>query len=320
MIKPKAHRWIRLWQVVYTIGVALALGYAISSVDAAEWAGLISLRESALFAAGWLLMAASLGFGWALVVRHRFGLVLSARGIVELQSAAWSGRYLPGKLGLLAGRFTLVAKGQLSFRQLACSVMVENALCLGAGVLLILLVSPPWIADALGDLVKSWARWVFEYRFWSLVVWTLIVLLVLRVLARWFGSRQHSISDALLLVFYVLPHVAVGTGFHFFVLRVVEHPEAVTVAFSIGLLTAAHVAGMLAVFAPAGLGIREAVIALGLSPMMAPAEALAVAAVLRVTTLLADGLLLLVGLLMARGRKADASGAGPGSPASIHDP
>lgn len=44
----------------------------------------------------------------------------------------------------------------------------------------------------------------------------------------------------------------------------------------------------MAVFAPAGVGVREFVLALGLSPFLSIEDALALAAILRLLTVIAD--------------------------------
>ena len=86
-----------------------------------------------------------------------------------------------------------------------------------------------------------------------------------------------------------------------------------TLLYVISLLAAANVAGILAFFAPAGLGVREAVLVAGLAPYLSAGDALGIAAILRVLTLLAD--LIFVSLtggvaLLARRRRAGSENDG----------
>jgi uncharacterized membrane protein YbhN (UPF0104 family) len=52
--------------------------------------------------------------------------------------------------------------------------------------------------------------------------------------------------------------------------------------------------------APAGLGLREGVLALGLTPVLGESEALALALVYRLVTVIADGVLAAFGFLVLR--------------------
>ncbi len=65
-----------------------------------------------------------------------------------------------------------------------------------------------------------------------------------------------------------------------------------------GTYAYAWLAGFMALFAPAGLGVRELVLYTALSPHMSSAQALFVPAAFRLLSALRDGLMLLVGLLL----------------------
>ena len=65
-------------------------------------------------------------------------------------------------------------------------------------------------------------------------------------------------------------------------------------AFAVGITALAWVAGYAVPGAPAGLGVREAVLLAGLSLMVGEAHAVVVVLLLRVVTTLGDGLLFAV--------------------------
>jgi hypothetical protein len=68
-----------------------------------------------------------------------------------------------------------------------------------------------------------------------------------------------------------------------------------------GLLCVAIVGGFLALLAPAGAGVREAVMALGAAPLVGPAASLAVGILSRVVSMLSDVLLFVYFRFKARG-------------------
>jgi uncharacterized membrane protein YbhN (UPF0104 family) len=77
-------------------------------------------------------------------------------------------------------------------------------------------------------------------------------------------------------------------------------PAAKTVLLSIGAFALAWSIGFLFVIAPAGLGVREGAIVLGMSPVLTSKQALLVALVSRALMSLSDGLLAGVAVLAAR--------------------
>ena len=82
--------------------------------------------QAYVFMAAWVAMAFVLGASWALLLRWRFGVRLGIREWLPIQALAWGGRYLPGKLGLLAGKFALLGRGMLDAKRLTYSVLWEQ--------------------------------------------------------------------------------------------------------------------------------------------------------------------------------------------------
>ena len=115
-----------------------------------------------------------------------------------------------------------------------------------------------------------------------------------------------------LLSGYASLHVIVGLAFYALLPAISGGYSLPPAGQAIGLLAIAHVAGVLAVFAPSGLGVREAVLAVGLSASMPFEQGLVVAALLRGATLVADAILLTgwgaaYGLWVMRARRSSSS-------------
>ena len=82
--------------------------------------------------------------------------------------------------------------------------------------------------------------------------------------------------------------------------RAVGGSEAVALPLSVGAFALASTLGLLFLLAPAGAGVREAVLVLGLAPVLSAGEATTVALVSRLLVTVADGLVAGGALLVAR--------------------
>ena len=87
---------------------------------------------------------------------------------------------------------------------------------------------------------------------------------------------------------YLVPHLVVGIGSYPLLCALIPEAAPLGATGMIGLLALANMAGILAIFAPAGMGVREAVFGLGLISFAPLPSVLAFAAVLRLLTLMAD--------------------------------
>lgn len=297
-----ARGWLRTAKAVYVAAVALALGWALFEVRGVlqNWPAWVGSPGVYAFVAGWCAMAFLLGLGWARVVRGYLGVDLAVRDWLPIQSIAWAGRYLPGKIGLLAGKLPLLERDGVGWRSLGFSVLYEQLafLVVGSAVVLVSPLPFQWLLLPIAVTAPEglWLR----------------IAVAGSIVAAFLFASQHLARQAevprrpdgkdisVMIAIYVLAHVTVGIGFHLFILAFVEPAHAPVVAYSIGLLAAANIAGILALFAPAGIGVRDGVLALGLSPLMPLQEALGLAALLRILTLVADLVFIAAGGGLAR--------------------
>ena len=303
-------RLVAVFKGVYGITVAAVLAWALWQAwhNPAVWKPLASRPGPAVFVACWAAMAGLLGLAWSRLLESYLGLCLSAREWLPVQGAAWAGRYLPGKLGLLAGKLSLLARKDLSLRGLTFSVLFEQVAFVVTGLAVALLATLPLqhFGIDLPELpLGQGGQQLLRIVAAGLICASLFPALHI-VASRMAVTRRPAFSDVLvILALYLSAHVLAGLGLEFVLLDVLPH-SGPTLLYVISLLAAANVAGIVAFFAPAGLGVREAVLVAGLAPYLSPGDALAIAAILRVLTLLAD--LLFVSLtggvaLLARHRR-----------------
>lgn len=256
------------------------------------------------FVLGWMAMAATLGLLWSVHLRVRFGVTIAPSELLRIQALAWGGRYLPGKVGLLLGKMVVLRDGRLQARQLGQSVLVEQVAFVFAGALvaaLLLVLPPDWLArDRFRLVAEHWLLLRAVVASAAVAGFLMVAWVSERtLLAQRKVSLRRLFGYLGLLGLHAGPHLLAGLGLAW-LLWAAGLAEAGHWPQVVAALCMANIAGVLALFAPAGLGVREAVLAGSLAPQLPLAAAVAVAALLRVLSLLADLLLVSLGLLFGR--------------------
>jgi len=109
--------------------------------------------------------------------------------------------------------------------------------------------------------------------------------------------------------FYLLSWLAFGT--HVWLLAVdLGAPPFHALPVSIGAFCVAATLGLLFVVAPAGAGVREVLLVVGLTPVLSPAAATAVAVLSRLVVMLGDVVAAAIGASHYRRRRAQVTTAG----------
>lgn len=280
---------MQTFKAIYVIAVIATLAWYVGRLDLSRypWAAWVSSPGPYAFVLGWIAMATLLGVAWARVVRCHLGLALPAREWLPLQAMAWLGRYLPGKLGLLAGKLALLQRHAVSARALGITVLYEQLAFVGAG--LALAACMPALALGIGAMGTTWDDTAALRGFAALLL-SVAVIPVMRVVGKWANVDPPDMTfcEACLPLWYLAAHGVAGTGLYLCLAGLPQLSDGPTLAYAIGLLAAANVAGIIVLFAPAGLGAREAVLVVGLAPWMSLEAAVIAAAMLRGLSVVAD--------------------------------
>jgi glycosyltransferase 2 family protein len=214
------------------------------------------------------------------------------------------GKYVPGSIWTVVAQVDLGRELQVPPRRSAAVALLALAVGLLGGVLTALVTLPFAMPELIGDY---W--WVL------LAVPVLLGVLHPRVVAMWTGllSTLTRRAGGSVQVGYRAIAVALGwtalcwlmLGVQLYLLLPSE-AAATPSAFLLcaGLYALAWCAGFLAFVAPAGAGVREAVLVVGLAPFVPAGGALVVALLSRVVATLADVILAAGGVLAARMRQA----------------
>ncbi len=271
------------WFILDRVGVDLA---ALRAQDLAEWRpNPFALIASCLVLLAGYLVSAAL---WGLIVRDLGGPVLPLPTSMRLFMVANLGRYLPGKVWQIAG-LTYLAK-----REGVSGGIATGAAVLGQGVAI--LAASLLGVGALFGPEELWRRFGWTGLVGGIAIVVAITSLVTvpslfqRAVGLWCRltrtappeslGRQRSVG-ARWLALYVVNWGIYTTAFWLLYLSFGEWKTFIEVGPAFAL---AYVAGYLAVFAPAGAGIREGFLVLLLRSTMSGEAALVLALVARVWT------------------------------------
>lgn len=248
---------------------------------------------------------------WARLIRVLGGPILGLGDAVAVFFTANLGRYIPGKFWQLAGLVYLAGKRGVSVTVASSAAVLAQIFSLGAAVA----VAALYFAAG-GGTARVPAGLLPGALAVVALVWILIsVPPVLRALLRWgyrLGGEAGKVPpmDAAFGIRWLLLHLPAWLGYGMaFRLLWSSFPALPAAGWTIavGAFAAAYVLGYAAIFAPAGIGVREGVMALLLAPWLGAAEGAALAVAARVWMTVGE-LLPLVGVVgvggwnWARGR------------------
>jgi hypothetical protein len=254
----------------------------------------------AIFASSWHLLMRALGDRGNLMTS--WGIFLTAQ----------FGKYLPGNIGHHAGRIAIGMKHGKLASQIVTTMVIETLMTSAVAGLLGL---------SMTGLVANSTRGFWAERaalpITMLVTSVIITLFVLTLfltwrrqwmvrLRTWLARNLSTIRSAqairLITLCAVLTVVALSLSSTPLLFLSTDAP-ALTIGgtiYAAGLFCAAWIAGMLTPGAPAGLGVREAILVQGLAPLIGQTGAVITTILFRVLTVAADLLALVAGIALLR--------------------
>ncbi len=293
--------WLAIALVVVLFARALARDWdsvqdTILSMSWTSW-------WSVVFFVGAVVMS---GVLWGVLVRHMSGREVPVADSVRIHAASWLLKYVPGQVGSLVNKIAWAKKHGHSKKTIATSVIYENILMVFASVLLSLplllmfdveIFNNSTILVALVAVVPMLV--VANER-----VFYAILNKLLRLAKRQPLEGSTLLSSRQILgntIYYMAPRVINGIGFVIIAAAMLPvTPDMYVPLASIFIL--ASVIGMLALFVPSGIGVREGIIVLLASVYFAPEQAIVLALVARFFTTIADIGVALVYIILNKGR------------------
>jgi len=248
------------------------------------------------------------GYSWILLLRATGEALTLPKGLVIFTLAQFA-KYIPGNVAHHAGRIALASSQGLTFSKVVFSMVIEAGwLVVAASVL-----ATGWlflVGDGLFEYAKELPT-LFQLAA-SIAAACLLPLLAGWILFYWRPGRLRRIlgngsitipSLPILLtclLMYILCFLLMGVAAEILAQHLFGASES-HILLLVGAFAIAWVAGFLAPGAPAGIGVREAILLKVLTPIYGPGIAAGLAISLRAITTLTDSLTFLAALL-AKGK------------------
>ena len=283
-MSPAAHRWLR--RILQVAGLTAAAWYLVQTAlsHRADLAAVpVRLRLLPLLAASALTVLT-----WFLLVRtwsrslRWWGDALPLGPAIRIWFITNLSRFVPGAIWQFAHVSAEALSARISPVAATGAILFQQLVLLGTGVALTVSLAP-----VLPTSVTGTTNPVLALGLTSLGVLAAIILLPVAAptLERW-GTRllkrdiRWPAPTRREMTAYVgtlvLPWIAYGVAFWLFG-RALLGDTAPQLLPAAAVFIGSYVAGIIAVFAPGGLGVREAAMVILLSPITGPAPALLLA-------------------------------------------
>jgi uncharacterized membrane protein YbhN (UPF0104 family) len=298
--------WKRL---VRCVGVVLTIvsviGYSYTLIGHFDVLASLELTRFSLAATafGIVLYPAIYGLAagiWIYSLRC-LGASLPWRASAEIGFTAQFGKYLPGNVAHHVARVVFAKRYNVTTKLVLGSMVIETLCLVGCGglIALLALLGEAELRMQIFDLLpsKRWPYWLVAALLTCLSTGAFLVCQkgLLKTLP---FKPQWLIHGSILTVFVFVLHGLIAQAVLVGVFQVSAPLATVT-----GVFALAWVVGFLTPGAPAGIGVREVVLTLGLGTICPPGVAVGLAAVLRLVSTCGDGLTYLIGRWLCGGRR-----------------
>lgn len=194
------------------------------------------------------------------------------------------GKYIPGKVFMLAARLTYYKEENAPLSKVTVCFFIEN-ICTLLGAAMLFIISLFFFPNELLEQYK-WLTVILIIVFF-VFIHPKVINLVLKPIGRLFKKQLEIPMNYLQMLKAVLLFIAnwliIGVGFY--ILAKSIYPalelELSQLLFCAGIWGVSAIIGILAVFAPSGLGVREGIIIAGLMLIMPENEAVVISVVSR---------------------------------------
>jgi uncharacterized membrane protein YbhN (UPF0104 family) len=242
--------------------------------------------------------------GWMRILAE-WGIRLSYPAALRAEMLSMLAKYIPGGIWTPAARVVAARRAGVTDAALVTSSMLlEAGLSAVAGVI-VFVVSLPFVDNVDAPLIPLV---IFGGVLAILVQPRVFRPLAGKVLRRLGYTKElpnlRGRTLSALLVFYAGTWVLGGFALWLLLRSVGAHPEAATIVFLGGTAAVGAIVAVLVVFAPSGIGAREASMYGLLLAISTQGQALGAVALNRLALTAVELLLLLVGGVLLRGRAA----------------
>lgn len=232
---------------------------------------------------------------------------------IRIQVSSWLLKYIPGQAGSMLNKVVWAKNKGYNKKLVLITFIYENIFLLVASFIIslpILLVAggngtfennPVYILISIGIILVALVTTNSKTMHW------IMNLIFSKIIKQPVGkdSFLSNKQSFLLLLHYIIPRVINAVGFVLVVVSFLGVDSSSYIPLG-AVYTLAGAVGILAIFVPSGIGVREATIVLFASPFIGPEKAIIAAIVARLYSTIADGLLA-VGYVLLNAKKGRVS-------------
>ncbi|MCK4694331.1 MAG: flippase-like domain-containing protein, partial [Candidatus Cloacimonetes bacterium] len=238
------------------------------------------------------------GAFWNLLLRDLNYKKLSFHEGFKIQAQAWFGKYLPGKAGVIGIKLYIGKEKGIDSTTIGISTIYENVFQIIAAFSVSVPILFYYSLKELGE-----NPFLYQILPLLLIVGLLIFIhprvffyftnLGLRLIKKQPISKKYFITSGQIVKYVILYSIGmITTGIAFFLfIRSITPLSIEYLIPTIGIFNFAGIIGLLAIFVPAGLGVREGIIVLLLQAYMPLEIVIFISILSRLWTTVADGIL-----------------------------
>lgn len=234
-------------------------------------------------------------FIWVVLLKNLGAQNLSNyRSLIYVYAKSWLGRYIPGKAPFILSRIYFASRYGISKNKIAISSLLEAGMQVIVATTLAFLM---FFIDARFNLILSDLKIVMVgivlsgiFFLWP-PVFNFLVGVVYKLLKKKALDREHHAKDKTVIkgvVLYSIASFVSGLTVFFTAKSVFPALDLGDLFFIVGVANLSGAIGMLAIFAPSGLGVREGIQLILFSMLMPKETALLLTLMLRLLSVVVD--------------------------------
>lgn len=293
MIKSKLLQKVIGWLVVVSVGV-LFYFTLVSNWDNVSHLDLRPDIWVVIALTLFVLSVVSSGFLWGQIIRKLTGKNISKSEIVAVHLSSWLLKYIPGQAGSLVNKLSWGARNKIDKKIVFISFIYENAFLFFASTIPTIPIIALSFTDRFAEGIGLFIGLIIAIPLVSISLMPSILHRLLNKIFRLIKKNDLDINqllsanDSTKYIFkFIIPRILNGAAFVSVAMsmNLINYSEFIVFA---SIYVLAGIVGILAIFVPSGLGVREGVIVLFCSPLIGVEQATALALVARLYATSAD--------------------------------
>lgn len=288
---------------------ALIVVFLVIYLESIDWSKVRDISFVPIYVVLSLLLGLAANYwrtiAWFVILRSLGSRSLAGKRIqlAQVYAKSWMGRYIPGTAPWILGKIYFASKLGISKSKLAVSSLLEGGLQVAATIAASFVLL---LTDKRLDTVSTDFKLLMVLSLIGCVIvmippiFNRLISLAYKILRRGEFAREHHATNSSIArgtFMYVVCTLVLGLSLFYIAKAVYPELGYDSALYVMGASSLAGAIGMLAIFTPSGLGVREGVLLVLLAAVMPKEIALVVAIAGRIISVVVD--LLFLGLTKA---------------------